>query len=199
VSAVASQTDSWISDVKLYQTLVSIDGELLPDGRVVPLKDEQLKPDMTAEVSINVDASKVPVLTAPIQAIIGGAEMGATREVFVRTATGYERKPVTLGLYNEKMVEIRSGLEEGDEIVVNPKVLLGDNKTKTREAGDGKRGDKNGGKESDGNGGYPGGPGGDPTKEPTKGGGPKGPKGGQGGPGGGGGPKGGKGSGPPVG
>ena len=196
VSAVASQTDSWISDVKLYQTLVSIDGELLPDGQVVPLRDEQLKPDMTAEVSINVDASKVPVLSAPIQAIIGGAEMGATREVFVKTAAGYERKPVTLGLYNEKMVEIRSGLEEGDEIVVNPKVLLGDNKTKTREVGDGKRGDKdkNGGKESDGNG-YPGG--GEPNKggKGPKGGGPGGPKGGKG-PGG---PGGGPGGGGPVG
>jgi multidrug efflux pump subunit AcrA (membrane-fusion protein) len=172
VSQVASQTDSWMSDVKLYQTYVLIDGELLPEGKVVPLEGERIKPDMTAEVTISVDASKEPVITAPIQSIIGGAEMGATRELFVRTGNGYERKTVTLGLYNDKMVEIRSGLAEGDEVVVNPKVLLGDTKTKTREVGDSK--DKNGEhrdyeKPSEKPGGF------DPTKgpggfDPTKGG-----------------------------
>jgi multidrug efflux pump subunit AcrA (membrane-fusion protein) len=133
VSAVASQTDSWFSDVKVYQTNVRIEGELLPDGRVVPLEGEILKPDMTAEVTIHVDASKEPVLVVPIQAIIGGAEMGAVREVFVKTDHGYERRQVTLGLYNEKMVEIRSGLQEGEQVVINPRVLLGENKIKTRE------------------------------------------------------------------
>jgi hypothetical protein len=69
--------------------------------------------------------------------------MGATREVFVKVGDNYERREVALGLYNEKMVEIRSGLSEGDEIVVNPKVLLDDkDKTKTREPGEGKQ--KNG-------------------------------------------------------
>ncbi len=133
VSAVASQTDSWFSDVKVYQTNVRIEGELLPDGRVVPLEGEILKPDMTAEVTIHVDASKEPVLVVPIQAIIGGAEMGAVREVFVKADHGYERRQVTLGLYNEKMVEIRSGLQEGEQVVINPRVLLGENKIKTRE------------------------------------------------------------------
>ena len=153
VSAVASQTDSWISDVKLYQTYVIIDGELLPDGRVVPLEGERIKPDMTAEVSINVDTSSEPVLTVPIQAVVSGAELGSSREVFVKTPSGgFERRPVELGLYNDMMVEVRKGLVEGDEIVVNPKVLLGDkDKSKTRDASDLKNGDKNGygGKEFD--------------------------------------------------
>ncbi len=148
VAAVASQADMFMSDVKLYQTLVRIDGELGPDGKVIPLRQviaregELLKPDMTAEVTINVEAVKTPVLTVPIQAVLGGTEMGATREVFVKTADGgYERRPVTLGLYNERMVEVRSGLNEGDEIAVNPKVLLGDSKSKTRDGG----GDQKGG------------------------------------------------------
>ena len=64
-----------------------IDGELLPDGKVLPLEGEHIKPDMTAEVTISVDAVKEPVITAPIQAVIGGAEMGATREVYVKTAS----------------------------------------------------------------------------------------------------------------
>lgn len=150
VAAVASQADSWISDVKLYQTLVMIDVEVLPDGTRKPLKDfktEELKPDMTAEVTITVDTAKEPVLNVPVQAIIGGTEMGAKREVFVKTPTGYDRRSVTLGIYNEKVVEIREGLTEGDEIVLNPKVLLSpDDKTKTRDDG-GKGGGNKGGSE----------------------------------------------------
>ena len=72
--------------------------------------------------------------------------------MFVRTPTGYERRPVTLGLYNEKMIEVRDGLAVDDEVVLNPKVLLGDSKAKTRDGEDkaggkgGKSGDKAGGK-----------------------------------------------------
>lgn len=162
VAAVASQTDSWVSDVKVYQTLVLIEQKV-----------EGLKPDMTAEVTIHVEGVR-DALAIPIQAVIGGAELGAAREVFVRTPTGYERKTIQLGLANEKMVEVREGLAEGDEVVLNPKVLLGDAKTKTR---DGDNGGGNGnGKNGEGKGGF-----GDPTKKGGgKGGGGKGP----GGPGG---------------
>src|SRR5262249_20898142 len=137
VSAVSSQVDSWTSDVRLYQTYVLIEDDV-----------EGLKPDMTAEVTIHVDAAKEQVLTVPLQAVIGGAEMGVKREVFVRTPTGYDKREVTLGLYNDKMVEVREGLHEGDEVVINPKVLLGDNKAKTRDAsGDnGERSGKDGSK-----------------------------------------------------
>jgi multidrug efflux pump subunit AcrA (membrane-fusion protein) len=198
VAAVASQADAWISDVKLYQTLVVIDHELLPNGNTREIVSEEIKPDMTAEVTITVDTAKEPVLTVPVQSVIGGTEMGAKREVFVKTSTGYDRRPVTLGLYNEKSVEIREGLSEGDEIVLNPKVLMtADDRTRTRDEGgkggggngkgaEGKGGDwKGGAKEAETPGGpAPGGP---------KGGGGKGRKGG--GPPGGGPP----GGGPPVG
>ena len=193
VAAVASQADSWVSDVKLYPTIVSIEGVV-----------EKLKPDMSAEVTIQVDGVK-NVLTVPLQAIIGGAEQGATRPVYVKTGDGkFERKDVKLGLYNDKMIEVTEGLSEGDEVVTNPKALLDENdKTKTRDGPE----EKLGGKDK-GNGDYKGGApagekggfgekgagGGDPTK---KGGGKKGggfggggPPGGGGGPPGGGGPKG---------
>jgi multidrug efflux pump subunit AcrA (membrane-fusion protein) len=184
VAAVASQADSWISDVKLYQTLVMIDAEVLPDGTRKRTTSEELKPDMTAEVTITVDTATAPVLTVPVQSIIGGTEMGAKREVFVKTPTGYERKAVTLGLYNEKSVEIREGLNEGDEVVLNPKVLLApDDKTRTRDDG-GKNGTK-GGKNGKGDGAEGGSPKGDGSGGP---GGTKGGKGKKGGGGGGGGP-----------
>jgi multidrug efflux pump subunit AcrA (membrane-fusion protein) len=171
VSQVASQTDVWISDVKLYPTLVIVDNEIAPDGQMLPVSGEILKPDMTAEVTISVDASKEPVPTVPLQAVIGGAEMGASREVFVKAANGYARRAVVLGLFNDKMIEVREGLSEGDEVVTNPKVLLGDSKTKTRDGSEQKQGRGKDGKapqdgdptkKKKGPGGPPGGPGGGP-------------------------------------
>jgi HlyD family secretion protein len=135
-ATVASQADSWVSDVKLYQTLVMVDAEVLPDGTRKSIQTEELTPDMTAEVQITVDTAKDPVLTVPVQAIIGGTELAAKRELFVKTPTGFDRRQVTLGIYNEKVVEIRDGLKEGDEVVLNPKVLLGaEDRTRTRDDG----------------------------------------------------------------
>lgn len=131
VAAVASQADSWISDVKLFPTIVLLDGKV-----------EGLKPDGTAEVTIQVTGVD-DVLAIPVQAVVGGTEMGATRKVWVQTATGsYEERAVVLGLYNERMVEVREGLKEDDEVVINPKVLMGDAKTKTRDGSDTKGGDQ---------------------------------------------------------
>lgn len=180
-ATVASQADSWISDVKLYQTLVMVDYEVLSDGTKKPIQGEELTPDMTAEVTITVDTAKEPVLNVPVQAILGGTELGGKREVFVKDATGgYERREVKLGIYNEKVVEIREGLSEGDEVVLNPKVLLApDDKTKTRDEG-GKNGNKGSGKTDGGETpGAPVGPKGDATGAP--GGNPGGFKGGKGG------------------
>jgi hypothetical protein len=180
VAAVASQADSWVSDVKLYPTIVSIDGVV-----------EKLKPDMSAEVTIQVDGVK-GVLTIPLQAVMGGAEQGARRPVFVKNGEGkYERREVRLGLFNEKMIEVTEGLVEGDEVVTNPAVLKEEgDKTKTRDGPEEKMGGKD--KKGDGNGDYKGGEKGmggekgaggfDPTK---KGGGGKKGMGGGGPPGGG--------------
>jgi HlyD family secretion protein len=185
VAGVASQTDSWVSDVKVYQTLVQIDD-------VVP----GLKPDMTAEVVIHIDGLK-DVLTVPLQAVVGGAELGAKRKLFVRTPTGYDEREVSLGLMNDRVVEVREGLAEGDEVVINPRVLMGDTRTRTGiGAGAG-----NGADNAKGEGGYKGGggkgeggaPGAggekkafDPSRKKGMGaGGPPGGGGGPGGPGGG--------------
>jgi HlyD family secretion protein len=121
VAAVAAQADWMSSDVKVYQTLVLLDESV-----------EGLKPDMSAEVTIMVDSAKEAVLAIPLQAVVGGAEAGPKRKVFVKTATGTAEREIELGGFNDKMVEVRSGLEEGDEVVLNPKILLGD-KVKTRD------------------------------------------------------------------
>lgn len=133
VATIASQ-DAWAPDVKLYQTIVRIDHELLPDGTKREITTEELKPDMTAEVTITVDTAKEPVLTVPVQAIVGATDLGGKREVYVKVGNDYERRPVKLGLFNEKIVEVVDGLKENDEVVLNPKVLLDPSeKTKTRD------------------------------------------------------------------
>ena len=50
--------------------------------------------------------------------------MGGTRLVYVQTPNGPERREVTIGLSNDRMAEVVSGLNEGDEVVVNATVLL---------------------------------------------------------------------------
>jgi HlyD family secretion protein len=173
VDAVAntpSQQDFFAADVKVYATKATIDEEV-----------EGLKPGMSAEVTITVADALEHVLTVPLQAIIGAAEMGSTRKCFVITANGPEEREIVVGMSNDKDAEVKSGLKEGEEVVTNPKAIVGD-KVKTREAGE--YSNKNGGG-PDGNGkgrgkgpegkgpGGPGGPGGlgDPS-------GPGGPGGG---------------------
>jgi multidrug resistance efflux pump len=123
VSTISSQLDFWSADVKVYTTKVAIDESL-----------EGLKPGMSAEVTITIGDALEHVLTVPIQAIIGSAELGKKRKCFVLTSQGPAEREIVVGMSNDKMVEIRDGLEEGDEVVLNPKAIVGD-KVKTREPG----------------------------------------------------------------
>jgi HlyD family secretion protein len=107
----------------------------------------------------------------PIQAIVGGAEGGSTRKLFVLTPTGPQEREVTLGMFNEKMVEVRTGVAEGEQVVLNPKALLAE--------GSGQVTGKDAGRM--------------PSGPPSSGGGEKKGKGMKGPPGGGGGPGGGSG------
>ena len=121
VATVASSSDFMTSDVKVYATIVSID-DAIPN----------LKPGMSAEVTIHVDNTLENILTVPVQAVIGGAESGRTRKVYVMTPGGPDEREIQIGLSNEKMAEVRSGLQAGDQVVVNPKAITG-NTAKTRE------------------------------------------------------------------
>jgi hypothetical protein len=44
--------------------------------------------------------------------------------VFVKTPTGHAEREIEVGLSNDRMAEIRSGLTEGEEVVMNPRALL---------------------------------------------------------------------------
>jgi multidrug resistance efflux pump len=113
VATVASQQDWLSSDVKVYQTMIAID-EPSPG----------LKPGMSAEVTIFTDAHREHVLAVPLQALFGTADMGNRRLLYVVTPQGTERREVTVGLSNDTMAEIKDGLQEGEDVVLNPRVLL---------------------------------------------------------------------------
>jgi multidrug efflux pump subunit AcrA (membrane-fusion protein) len=120
VATVASQQDFMSADVKVYQTKVAIDEQV-----------EGLKPGMSAVVTILTDSRREHVLAIPVQAIVGTVEMGRSRQCFVVTPTGPEEREIVVGLSNEKMAEVKSGLNDGDQVVLNPRTLLAERERKT--------------------------------------------------------------------
>ncbi|MEW6546843.1 MAG: efflux RND transporter periplasmic adaptor subunit [Bacillota bacterium] len=74
---------------------------------------EELKPGMTANVSIFVDEKK-DVLLIPIEAVY--EEDGEAR-VDVLTEKGPESVPVKIGLCNDRWAEVLAGLEEGQVVI----------------------------------------------------------------------------------
>jgi HlyD family secretion protein len=112
VATVAAQGDWMSADVKMYVTMVAVDESL-----------EGLKPGMSAEVTILVDKTVDDVLIVPVQTIMGTTAMGKKRYCWVKSPSGYEEREIEVGASNEKEAEIRSGLHDGDQIVLNYKVL----------------------------------------------------------------------------
>ncbi len=97
------------SDVKMYTTLVSIDGY-----------NSALRPGMTAEVTILI-AQLDDVLFVPVQSVI---QAQGKDYVYVLTPEGPVRKQITLGITNQKVIEVKEGLKEGDEVAMNWNTLM---------------------------------------------------------------------------
>jgi HlyD family secretion protein len=116
VAAVASQAEFFSSDVKVYQTIVSIVGTV-----------DDLKPGMSAEVTILAKEASEPVLVIPIQSVLGNVAMGAKRKCFVVDPLGRAKeRDIVVGLSNDKVVEVKEGLAENEKVVLSPKALVGD-------------------------------------------------------------------------
>ncbi|HMP15998.1 MAG TPA: hypothetical protein PKD72_03160 [Gemmatales bacterium] len=106
VAAVASSTDWMSSDVKVYQTVVTIDDYV-----------DFLKPSMSAEVTVKIDERK-DVLRLPVQAVL---ESGGKKFCYVKDLTGVTKKYVRTGLNDYKFVEILpdSEVKENEQVVLN--------------------------------------------------------------------------------
>jgi len=91
-------------DLKIYSTDVALQG------------GEMLRPGMSAKVEI-VIAQLKDVLAVPVQCI---SNRSGKKFCYVHTLSGNEAREVQTGPYNDKFVQIVSGLNEGESILLNP-------------------------------------------------------------------------------
>ncbi|MHC4326743.1 MAG: efflux RND transporter periplasmic adaptor subunit [Planctomycetota bacterium] len=107
VSSVASVTKpagEWNGYVVKYETIIK-----LPS---VP----GFKPGMSAEVEVILDRH-TDVLTIPVAAVV---ESSQGNFCWVKTAAGTKRRSLQLGDTNDVFTVVEAGLQEGDEVVLNP-------------------------------------------------------------------------------
>jgi RND family efflux transporter MFP subunit len=112
VTNVANQPEQtgWFSaNVKEYATQVRIDGE--PDG---------LRPGMTAEVEILV-AHLQDAISLPVASVV---EQNGTYHCWIRNGENIEKRTVVLGLSNDRYIEVKEGVSEGDHVLLNPRAVL---------------------------------------------------------------------------
>lgn len=95
--------------------------------RVVPVKAELdnsnqlLKPGMFASLEILTDRTPIAVLAIPSMAVV---ESDGKQIVFVQEANAYRPVEVTLGRTSGSLVEVKSGLVDGERVVTEGATLL---------------------------------------------------------------------------
>ena len=99
-------------DIRIYDAQVAIDEPI-----------EGLRQDMSAEVAIFADEAPQPTLTVPVQALIHAPDQGNRATCFVQTPEGTEEREVVVGAHTDELAEVQSGLQEGEEVVLNPQPL----------------------------------------------------------------------------
>ncbi|OHB54493.1 MAG: hypothetical protein A2173_05735 [Planctomycetes bacterium RBG_13_44_8b] len=95
----------WEPDVKVYTTDVSIEGAYA-----------FIKTGMTGKVEVTIEELR-NVLYVPIQSVVTEE---AKKVCYVMTNNGTEKREVDTGLFNDNFVEIKSGLTEGEKVLLNP-------------------------------------------------------------------------------
>lgn len=106
VAVVADSTNSFMNpDLKVYPTTIKIDGV-----------HEWLRPGMSAEVEILVNSLE-DVVYVPLQAV---SYINNQRVVYVSSGGRVQAREVETGTFSESFIEIRSGLREGEEVLLLP-------------------------------------------------------------------------------
>lgn len=109
VAPLPDPSSFFSSDVKVYTTHVVIEKGL-----------PGLRPGMTSQVEILV-VDLPDVLSVPVMAVL---QYKNKDHVAVKTADGFEWRDVVLGLSNDRLVEVKSGLKSGDRVALSPIVLM---------------------------------------------------------------------------
>ena len=104
VAVVADSANSFMNpDLKVYPTTIEIDGTY-----------DWLRPGMSAEVEILVERLE-DAIYVPLQAVTSHNDK---RVVYVSRATGNERREVEVGTFSEAFIQIVSGLEAGEQVLL---------------------------------------------------------------------------------
>jgi multidrug efflux pump subunit AcrA (membrane-fusion protein) len=109
VASVTAPAGWWTGNVVKYETIIA-----LPEA-------PGLKPGMSAEVEV-ITARHEDVLIIPVAAVV---ETDAGSHCWVKTDRGPRRRTLRLGDTNDIFAIVRSGLKEGDQVVLNPAALEG--------------------------------------------------------------------------
>ncbi len=104
VASVTSPAGWWTGNQVKYDTIIK-----LPTG-------EDLKPGMSAEVEV-ILARHEDVLTIPVAAVL---EASDAYLCWVQTPQGPQRRELQLGDSNDVFILVESGLNAGEEVVLNP-------------------------------------------------------------------------------
>ncbi|MDB4338820.1 hypothetical protein OAA19_01795 [Rubripirellula sp.] len=108
VATVTRPAGWWTGNVVKYDTVIE-----LPN-------DPGLKPGMSAEIEV-VLAVHENVLLLPVAAVV---ETEEGRFCWIATETLPEKRSLKLGDSNDIFIEVLSGIDEGDQVILNPTALI---------------------------------------------------------------------------
>jgi RND family efflux transporter MFP subunit len=109
ISNTAAQAPWLNRDVKVYSVAINLDGT-----------NKRLRPGMSAEIALDL-GRRANVLTAPASALV---TRGAERFCFVRDGDGkVVARTVITGVQGEQGIEIREGLQAGDQVLADPRAV----------------------------------------------------------------------------
>lgn len=110
----------------IYGRISFVNPEIVPESRInlirvsIPNKNNKLKPGMSAYVYLS--GTKRSSLTLPVDAVIRDAKVAT---VWIQTGKNtFKNKMVEVGAEEGSIIEIRSGLQPGDLVVITGAYLL---------------------------------------------------------------------------
>lgn len=114
VAPVPTAGSRYSRDLKEYDAAIRIEA--------TPEETKNLKPGLTAKVQIHI-SRREDCLSVPPQSVVNlfGHQM-----IFVSTADGIEHREVEIGLIADTGVEVLSGLQPGEEVLLSPRTTCGE-------------------------------------------------------------------------
>jgi hypothetical protein len=125
VAPLPDQQRNWMNpDLKVYKTLIRVNGT-----------HDYLKSRMSCKVQILVNSLE-NVLVVPIQVV---SNRVGKKVCFVSTSSGVQEREVKTGIFNDAFAQIIEGLQEGEEVLLNPPQIYGELAAQTADSFEGRK------------------------------------------------------------